>query len=57
MAPVLGHLRHQPARRIFLHADFVNGWEKSISDAWVAGCVQAGRDCHAHLLGDGRMMY
>lgn len=39
------------------HADFFDGWKKSFSDAWLAGCVQAGRDCHAHLLGDGRMMY
>ena len=39
------------------HADWVNGWEKAISDAWAAGCVEARRDCHAHLLGDGRMMY
>jgi len=39
------------------HGDWFNGWEKPISDAWAAGCVQARRDCHAHLLGDGRMMY
>ena len=39
------------------HGDFFNGWKKDISDAWNAGCVQARRDCHAHLLGDGRMMY
>jgi hypothetical protein len=39
------------------HADWFNGWEKPISDAWATGCVQARRDCHAHLIGDGRMMY
>jgi len=39
------------------HGDWFNGWKKDISDAWNAGCVQATRDCHAHLLGDGRMMY
>ena len=39
------------------HGDWFNGWENAISDAWAAGCVQASRDCHAHLLGDGRMMY
>jgi len=39
------------------HGDWFNGWKKDISDAWNARCVQATRDCHAHLIGDGRMMY
>jgi hypothetical protein len=39
------------------HGDWFNGWKKDISDAWNAACVRARRDCHAHLLGDGRMMY
>ena len=39
------------------HGDWFNGWEKAVSDTWNAACVQASKDCHAHLLGDGRMMY
>jgi hypothetical protein len=39
------------------HGDWFNGWKKDVSDAWNAGCVQATRDCHVQLLGDGRMMY
>jgi hypothetical protein len=39
------------------HGDWFNGWRKDVSDAWNANCVQARRDCHAHLLGDGRMIY
>lgn len=39
------------------HGDWFNGWKKEVSDVWNAACVQASRDCHAHLLGDGRMMY
>jgi hypothetical protein len=39
------------------HGDWFNGWEKEVSDAWAVKCVQARRDCHAHLIGDGRMMY
>ena len=39
------------------HGDWFNGWKKDVSDAWNAACVQASKDCHAHLLGDGRMMY
>jgi hypothetical protein len=39
------------------HGDWFNGWKKDISDLWNADCVQATKDCHAHLLGDGRMMY
>jgi hypothetical protein len=39
------------------HGDWFNGWKKSVSDTWNAGCVQTRRDCHSHLLGDGRMTY
>jgi hypothetical protein len=39
-----------------MHGDWFNGWKKDIMDAWVKGCNQASRDCHAHLLGDGRMI-
>jgi hypothetical protein len=39
------------------HGDWFNGWKKDISDTWAVNCVQARKDCHAHLLGDGRMMY
>jgi hypothetical protein len=40
-----------------VHADWYNGWDVAIRDAWVNGCVRAQRDCHAHLLGDGREIY
>ena len=40
-----------------LHADWWNGWSQDVSDAWVKNCVQANKDCHAHLLGDGRALY
>ena len=39
------------------HGDWFNGWKKDVSDLWNAACVQATKDCHAHLIGDGRMMY
>jgi hypothetical protein len=38
------------------HADWFNGWKSDIMDAWVKKCEQSAADCHAHLLGDGRMM-
>jgi hypothetical protein len=28
-----------------------------VSDAWAKHCVQAERDCHSHLLGDGRQIH
>ena len=28
-----------------------------LGDAWAKGCLAAVKDCHSHLLGDGRMMY
>ncbi|MGC4029152.1 MAG: DUF1996 domain-containing protein [Steroidobacteraceae bacterium] len=40
-----------------MHADFWIDWDESIKAAWMDGCVRAGRDCHAHLVGDGREYY
>ena len=39
------------------HADWFNGWNADLESVWIAHCVQAAGDCHAHLLGDGRMFY
>ncbi len=39
------------------HADWMNGWKPDIMNAWVKNCVVAARDCHSHLLGDGREFY
>ncbi len=36
------------------HASWFNGWQQDVSDSWSRNCVAAGRDCHSHLLGDGR---
>jgi hypothetical protein len=40
-----------------MHADWFDGWKPDAKKAWVDGCVRSIRDCHAHLLGDGRSMY
>ena len=39
------------------HADWFNGWINDISNAWAANCIKAKKDCHSHLLGDGRTIY
>jgi hypothetical protein len=39
------------------HADWVNGWDEKELDGIVKNCLNARKDCHAHLLGDGRMFY
>ena len=39
------------------HGDWFNGWKGEVSDAWAKHCVQAERDCHSHLLGDGRQIH
>jgi hypothetical protein len=39
------------------HADYDMAWQKDIIDAAVRNCVQARRDCHGDLLGDGRTLY
>jgi hypothetical protein len=38
------------------HADWFNGWKPDIAQTWATKCVQAGMDCQAHELGDGRTM-
>ena len=39
------------------HGDWFNGWKSDISDAWAKNCIEALKDCHSHLLGDGRMIF
>ncbi len=39
------------------HADWFEAWEPNIRDAFVQHCINPSRDCHAHLLGDGREIY
>ena len=39
------------------HGDWFNGWKGDISDAWAKNCIESLKDCHSHLLGDGRMIY
>jgi hypothetical protein len=40
-----------------MHGDVWIAWQEDIKDAWVNNCVKAGKDCHAYLLGDGRVLY
>lgn len=39
------------------HADWVNGWDQNFISGIVKNCINTNSDCHAHLLGDGRMFY
>lgn len=39
------------------HGDWFNGWQKDASDAWFEHCIKGMKDCHSHLLGDGREIY
>lgn len=39
------------------HADWVNGWDEKTMAGIVKNCLNKDADCHAHLLGDGRMFY
>lgn len=40
-----------------LHADWFNGWETAVMKAFSTNCLAAKKDCHSHLLGDGRQIY
>jgi hypothetical protein len=39
------------------HGDWFNGWKSDISDSWARNCIENSKDCHSHLLGDGRMVF
>ena len=39
------------------HGDWMNGWDENFSTAFTNNCLKRSLDCHAHLLGDGRMYY
>lgn len=36
------------------HGDWFNGWKSEIMDTFVRNCLNTAKDCHSHLLGDGR---
>jgi hypothetical protein len=40
-----------------IHGDWYNAWDDTAMRAWVDNCDVVARDCHAHLLGDGREIY
>jgi hypothetical protein len=40
-----------------IHADWFDGWNVAIKNAFIEHCDRAAVDCHSHLLGDGRMIY
>lgn len=39
------------------HGDWINGWDEDIMAGIIKNCLQINGDCHAHLLGDGRLFY
>lgn len=39
------------------HADWFMGWDNATMNTFVSKCVVAAMDCHAYLIGDGRMVY
>jgi Domain of unknown function (DUF1996) len=38
------------------HADWFEGWDPTVAEAFVKNCVNPAVDCHSHLLGDGRQI-
>ena len=39
------------------HADWINGWDEQIMAGIIKNCINIQGDCHAHLLGAGKMFY
>ena len=39
------------------HADWFNGWNTDILATWTTRCITSSMDCHAFLIGDGRILY
>jgi Domain of unknown function (DUF1996) len=40
-----------------IHADWFNGWDPKVQDIWLKNCLQAARDCHGSLLGNGSTLF
>lgn len=40
-----------------IHADWFNGWDPKVQAIWLKNCIQANRDCHGFLLGDGTTLF
>lgn len=40
-----------------IHADWFNGWDPKVQATWIRNCLQADRDCHGYLLGDGTTLF
>lgn len=40
-----------------IHADWFNGWDPAVQEIWIKNCLQASRDCHGNLLGDGTTLF
>lgn len=38
------------------HGDWMEAWEPEVRDTFVTQCINPTADCHANLLGDGRML-
>ena len=39
------------------HADWFGGWDRDTLNTWTTRCINATMDCHAFLIGDGRILY
>lgn len=51
------HYSHALPGGYNLHADWFNGWDPKVQEIWVKNCLQANRDCHGYLLGDGTKLF
>lgn len=40
-----------------MHADWFNGWNQADLDTFTVLCLRASKDCHANVLGDGRVLF
>jgi hypothetical protein len=40
-----------------VHGDWFNGWNEGVANSWHEGCIRGLKDCKAHLLGNGQMLY
>ena len=40
-----------------IHADWVNGWDEKVMVGIVKNCLNTGKDCGTHMLGDGTVIY
>ena len=45
------------AAGLSIHADFFEGWNRTVMSTFISNCINPSKDCHAYLLGNGTTLF